>query len=107
MITKITKITCDVCGADCSTRHDAKPSLIQSYHLDIQICGCTVAGAVIPRTGEQTYGVDMCPKCYENWMLLNHGEVYRKPTEFIDPRIKERTQDRFSKERMAWIFRNH
>lgn len=107
MITKITKITCDVCGADCSTRHDAKPSLIQSYHLDIQICGCTVAGAVIPRTGEQTYGVDMCPKCYENWMLLNHGEVYRKPTEFIDPRIKERTQDRFNKERMAWVFRNH
>lgn len=88
MIERITKRTCDKCGADCTTRQDAKPSLIQSYHLDIQICGCTVTGTVVPR-GEQTYGVDLCPKCYENWMLLNHMGAYRKPTEFIDPHKKD------------------
>lgn len=107
MITKITRITCDKCGADCTTRHDAKPSLIQSYHLDIQICGRTVAGAVVPRTGEKTYGVDLCPKCYENWMLLNHMGAYRKPTEFIDPRIKENEHNRLNRDWCAWVFKNH
>ena len=92
MIKRTTTITCDVCGADCSIKTNCRPNMVQVYHLDIGISGLSVEGKVVPR-GDERFAVDLCPKCYDGWMLLNHAGPYRKPTEFIDPRIKERAQD--------------
>lgn len=93
MIKKTTTITCDVCGADCSVKGNCRPTMVQVYHLDIGISGSSLEGKVVPR-GDERFAVDLCPKCYEGWMLLNHAGPYRKPTEFVYHLRKDPTKRR-------------
>ena len=81
MIKKTTTITCAVCGADCSIKTNCRPNMVQVYHLEIGISGLSVEGKVVPR-GDERFAVDLCPKCYDNWLLLDRQEK-RKPTQFV------------------------
>lgn len=89
--TTTTTITCDVCGADCSIKTNCRLNMVQVYHLDIGISGLSLEGKVVPR-GDERFAVDLCPKCYDGWMLLNHNGPYRKPTQFVYYLKKDHTE---------------